>query len=306
MRALIVHHEHPSHLTFAEVPEPSPAPHEALVRIQAAAVNPGEVTHRLPAAAAGAVPGWEAAGVVLRAAVDGSGPVAGTPVVTVHEGGAWAELRAVPTAALGVLPAGTDSTAASTLPVAAGSALRALRVLSATPGRRILVTGASGSVGRFAVQLGAATGAHMIAAVRRPETAADLEDLGAAEIVVGPALSDVAPVDGVLETVGGEVLVTAFGRLAAGGRLLSVGRASGHATTFQPEQLMGDYGGHGRSITTFFLDDGTPGLDADLTWLGAQLAAGRLRTRVDWVVPAADAPTFLAEPKEGKVVISFE
>ncbi|WP_250032711.1 zinc-binding dehydrogenase [Paractinoplanes maris] len=305
MRALVVNHESPFPLALAEVPEPTTAPHEALIRVEAAAVNPGELADRLPAAPSGTIAGWEAAGVVLRPAADGSGPEAGTPVVTVWEGGAWAELRAVPTAALGVLPSGADFAAASTLPVAAGSALRALRALSAAPGRRILITGASGAVGRFAVQLGAAAGAHVIAAVRRPEAGTELLNLGAAEVVATPALTDLAPVDGVLETVGGEILVEAFGRLKAGGQLLSVGRASGRDITFRPEQLMGDHGSHGRSITTFFFGDGTPGVDADLTWLGGQLAAGRLHTHVSRVVSAADAPAALTEPADGRVVIDF-
>jgi NADPH:quinone reductase-like Zn-dependent oxidoreductase len=99
--------------------------------------------------------------------------------------GGWAELRAVPTAELAVVPAGVDLSAASTLPAAGVTALQALRALGSVLGRRVLVTGASGGVGRFAVQLAVLAGAEVVASVSRPARGTGLAGLGAAEIVVG-------------------------------------------------------------------------------------------------------------------------
>lgn len=72
-----------------------------------------------------------------RPAASGSGPAAGTPVVTLGPTGAWAELRAVPTDSLGVVPDGADPGAVSTVGVAGLTALHALRRTGPLLGRRL-------------------------------------------------------------------------------------------------------------------------------------------------------------------------
>ena len=120
-------------------------------------------------------------------------------MVTLGWSGAWAELRAVDTGELAVLPDGVEHGAAATLPVAGVTALRALRRTGPALGRRVLITGASGGVRRFAVQLAARAGAHVIAAVGRPERGAGLAELGA--FFVGPGFGpDLAYLAGLLAT----------------------------------------------------------------------------------------------------------
>jgi len=100
---------------------------------------------------------------VENAAADGSGAAEGERVVGVVRRGAWAQLAAVPTSQLAVLPAGVSDADAATLPTAGLTALRSLELGGLLLGRRVLVTGGSGGVGRYAVQLAALVGADVTA-----------------------------------------------------------------------------------------------------------------------------------------------
>lgn len=236
MRALLFDPEPPHRLRIGDAPDPIPRDFEVLVDTGAVSLNFGEVAFRAPAQELGTIFGWDAAGVVSRAAADGTGPPVGARVVTFGWRGAWAERRAVATTELAVLPDSVDLGAASTLPVAGVTALQALRRLGPVLGRRVLVTGAAGGVGRFAVQLAARAGAHVIASVGSSARAEGLSELGAAEVVIGiEPLS--APVFGVLDTVGGPQLSGVLGLLEEGGNVQWIGRASRQPLTLEVPQV---------------------------------------------------------------------
>ena len=95
MRALVAAAD-PPHPKLAEVPDPTPAPGQAVVEVRAFSLNRGE-TRRLATMEPGTVTGWDLAGVVRDAAADGSGPPAGARVVGLVDPGAWAERVAVST-----------------------------------------------------------------------------------------------------------------------------------------------------------------------------------------------------------------
>ena len=80
--------------------------------------------------------------------------------------GGWTERRAVATADLAIVPDEVDLGAASVVTVAGVTPLQALRALGSVAGRRVLITGASGGVGRIAVQVAAHAGAEVVASVR--------------------------------------------------------------------------------------------------------------------------------------------
>ncbi|MFF4623728.1 zinc-binding dehydrogenase [Nonomuraea jabiensis] len=267
MRALVVGPGAEGRL--AEVPEPAPGPGQALVEVRHASVNFSDLRHmgRLPE---GTVLGYDAAGVVLRAAEDGTGPREGARVAA-FGAGAWAERAAFDTGSMAVVPEGVDLVRAAALPMAGLTALRSLRAAGPAPGSRVLVTGASGAVGRLAVQLAGRAGAHVIASVSRPERAARLAaGLGApVDIVVG--LDGVEPVDVAIETVGGPALVAAWALLKPGGNLQSVGWACGQPAVFPPNSTFSL--GPARSLNSF--GDVTAPAD-DLAHLLALVAAGNI------------------------------
>lgn len=226
-------------LRFAELPDPVPTESQILLEVSAVSINFGEVAFLSRNLTPGTVPGWDSAGVVRKAAADGSGPPIGTRVVGFGWSGGWAELRTLETKNLAVLPDSVDFGKASALPVAGVTALQAIRALGPVVGRRVLVTGASGGVGRFAVQLAAIAGAQVVAAVGRVQRGAGLRELGAAEVVTD--LKEVGPVFGVLDNVGGELLAEAFSLVEVGGSAQSIGKASLRDTTidFEAERLRG-------------------------------------------------------------------
>lgn len=261
-----------STLAIREAPDPVPGPSQALVEVRAVSVNFGEAAFMSRNLEPGDIPGWDAAGVVRAAAADGSGPPVGTRVVGFGWKGGWAQLRAQDTVELAELPESVDFAEASALPVAAVTALQALRRLGPVIGRRVLVTGASGGVGRFAVQLASLAGAHVIALSSR---GADLASLGAAEVV--STLDGVGPVFGVLENVGGPLLADAFALVESGGSVQSIGKASLESTTidFEAERLRGG----DRRIEPFVIR--TP-VGADLAEIVRLLAARRLDPQIGW------------------------
>ena len=300
MRALVFDPARPHGLRLGDAPPPTPSASQVLVEVEATSFNFGELAFGSPSSEPGAVFGWDAAGVVIQAAADGTGPPVGTRVVTFGWDGAWAERRAVDVAELAAVPASVDLGAASALPVAGVTALQALRRLGALAGQRVLVTGASGGVGRFAVQLAAAGGAHVVASVGSRPRAEGLPELGAAEVVVGlDGLTE--PVFGVLDNVGGPQLAELLPLVAEGGSVQWIGRAA-RAPVVLEVPLIESL----RACRLEFFIVGTP-FGPDLAHLVGLLARGELDPQIGWRGPweRADeaAGALLARRVQGKAVL---
>lgn len=301
MRAVVYDPQAPANLSLGDVAEPVPADDEVLVDVKAFALNFGEIHWIANSRQPGEVPGWDSAGVVIRAAADGGGPPVGSRVVAFNWAGGWAQRRVAAAGNVAVLPDSVEFAAAAALPVAGVTALQAIRAIGPVVGRRVLITGASGGVGRFAVQLAARAGAHVVAAVGNAARGAGLIELGADEVVVG--LDSVTePVFGVLDNVGGPLLAQAFSLVSDGGSVQSIGMASGQPTTidFEVERRSG----HRKRLEPFVV---RAPFQADLEYLVALLAAGQLDPQIglsdswDNVSQAADA--LLSRRVAGKAVL---
>lgn len=306
MRALIVDHSARHGLRLGEAPDPVPEAHQALVAVHAASINFGDLVDNVQLAADGTVPGWEASGVVIRAAADGSGPQAGTPVATFGWTGGWAELRAVDTTLLSDVPEDADYGALATVPIAGVSALAALDRIGPTLGRRIMVTGASGGVGRYAVQLARFGGAHVTAVTGNLDKHGEtLRKLGAHEVFSSPDQSE-GPLDGVVDTVGGATLVQSFQLLGRDGTLVALGHVTDEPETFPAGALTSRPGQDNRSIRTFFMPEATD-FAQGLHWLTRLVASGTIDPGIAWRGDWADVDTAIdllhARRLSGKAVL---
>lgn len=284
-----------------EAPAPQAAPGTLVLGVEAISLNPGEITWPWDA---GVVPGWDIAGTVLQASPDGAGPAVGTRLAAILEAGGWAEQVAVPLGQLAVLPDGVSTEEAVTLGVAGVTARRILQQSGPLDGKQVLVTGAAGGVGRFAVQLAHRASATVTALVNREGQADELRGLGAAHVVVG---TDALPgrYDVVVDGVGGPALEAAIAAAAPGARIVTYGLASG-----RPAQIpfFAFVNAPGSTLQGYFIwQDDRDSLGADLGHLAALVAAGQLDARVAHVRPWADldaaADDLVSGRARGKTVV---
>jgi len=307
-RAVVVDQDAPGRLVIRPVPEPVPDRDEAVVHVRAISLNRGEV-RRSGMAAAGWRPGWDLAGTVERPAGDGSGPRAGTRVVGFLAEGAWAERVAVPTYALAELPDKVTFSQAATLPVAGLTALHALAKGGLLLGRRVLVTGATGGVGDFAVQLARLAGAHVTASARRADQAPALRQLGAHEVVVGDEVPPSPRYDLVIESVGGRTLGTALAALERGGVCVTLGVSAAAVVTFDTRQFFTS----GRTTLYgfyLFTELGSEPAAVGLRRLADLVAAGQLSPHISlerpWTEIGQVAQDLMARRFPGKAVLTLD
>ena len=235
----------PSTVALQQVAVPQPRAGEVRVRIGAAAVNYTDVL-----LVAGGyqvkleppfVPGSEFAGVVdaLGEGVEASDGARflgiGNEVSGTTHVGSFAEYVVVPAAALSAKPDALDMGQAAAFSVAYRTAYHTLRsVANVTAGETVLVLGAGGGVGLAAVQIAKALGCRVIAAASSRTKRSAAVDAGADEAVDYTAddfrarLREVAPtLDVVVDPVGGTATELSLRSMSPGGRLVTVGYASG-------------------------------------------------------------------------------
>ena len=208
----------------------------------------------------------------------------------------WGERVAADTDRIAILHDDTTFAEAATLPVAGMTAMRALRRGGSLLGKRVLVTGAAGGVGRFAVELAARSGAVVTAVAGDAERSRGLEDLGAVEV-----LSDMADADGgfdlILESAGGASLEQAFRVVNHSGVIVVFGSSSGDPASFS----FRDFSQRPIRVEVFFVYESGRPFGPDLQVLADLAGDGSLHPQVGLEVSWDDAATAFAALRERRV-----
>jgi NADPH:quinone reductase len=307
MRALVADPTASPALSLADVPDPTPGPGQLLLDMEAASVNRGEVrtAGKQPP---GTVIGWDVAGTVAALGEGVSEFDAGERVVALSpSAGAFAERVVVPAEWTAPLPGACDFVTAATLPVAGVTAVGILRLARVHAGDRVLVTGAAGGVGHFAVQVALQAKAAVTGQARSQERAASLRDLGA-EALIHPG--DGSPVEGefdvVVDGIGGPMVGPLLDATATGGRVVVYGNSADAESTFRVERF------YSKGITIFgfrvFTSVPPTQVVKDMANLADQAASGALDVKVQATAPLVDAVGLIRDLYDrkvtGKVVIT--
>jgi NADPH:quinone reductase-like Zn-dependent oxidoreductase len=195
---------------------------------------------------------------------------------------------------------------AATLPVAGLTALRALEIAGFVLGKRVLVTGASGGVGRFAVQLAAQAGARVTGVSRNEERGRGLVELGASDVLFD--LEGAEEFDAILEGVGGASLSAAMGLVAGRGTVVSYASSDPSPVSFGARTLFGRApGAILRGLFVFEEIERTGTATQDLGRLASLVAAGDLDCQIDfegsWRDPGPAIEALLDRRIAGKAVL---
>jgi NADPH:quinone reductase-like Zn-dependent oxidoreductase len=308
MRALVATANAQAPLELRDVDAPQAGATESLVDVRAVSINRGEL-RLLGARPAGWRPGQDIAGVVSQAAADGSGPPVGTRVVALVDQAGWAERVAVPSSRIAALPDDVSFAQAATLPVAGLTALRALRLGGTLLGKSVVVTGASGGVGHFAVQLAAHAGAHVVGISRNPERGEALLEAGDVQIAADMQSLQGRRFDLILESVGGESLTQALRLVGRDGTVVIFGNSSGEEARVAFGSIMS--APHATLYAFFVYESGAPPtFGADLATLAGEIAAHRLHPQVgleaSWRDPLGALTALRERRLEGKAILTLD
>ncbi len=314
MRRLEMSPGEAGNLVFNQAPRPEPGPGDALIRVSAFSMNRGELGMASDPASKGRTIGWDFAGSIELPAADGSTPTRGTRVVGWRpQMDAWAEYVACPASYLAEIPDSVPDGLAATLPVAGLTALASLDKGTRLVGNRVLVTGITGGVGGFALQLAKLSGAHVVAQVRKPEQSEVAKSLGADEIIVsadGSGMEHAGQFRLIVDGVGGSMLSALVRLVAKGGTLVCYGVTGGSESTLHLYPDLFGSGGQ-RSIygLTLYTEAELEPSSIGLSRLLSLAAEGRLRTdishQVDWSEAPSIAQHLIDRRFSGKAVLTL-
>ena len=308
MKAVRIHEfGGPDKLVYEDAPKPEPKNGEVLIKIAAAGINPVDsmigagkmetmVHHTLPL-----ILGWDAAGTVEAVGPDVSNLKAGDTVFAyadIRVNGAYAEYISLPAAIVCPKPASLDFTAAGAIPLAGTTAWEALfEQANLTSGQTILVHGAGGAVGGFAVQFAKAHGATVYATAAGDDVAY-VQGLGVDTVIdykTEKFEDAVHDVDVVLDTLSGDTRARSWVTLKGGGVLVSTLPGADAPPDAAARGIVG------KSFSAH--PDG-----AHLAEIGKLIDAGKVKVRVGATFPLSEAKQAQEQAAgghtKGKVVLT--
>lgn len=333
MRALVLsRYGGPEHTALTDVPQPSPRTGELLVRVHAAGLNP--VDFKTRAGALKIIHNYPLP-IVMGNELSGVVEAVGPGVMRFAKGdrvfarvnkdimGAFAEYAVVHEDHAARMPTSLDFPSAAAVPLAALTALQALRdELRLSADERIFIPGATGGVGTFAIQIAKQLGAH-VAATASPRGEALVKRLGA-DVVIDYSRErfeyKLSGYDCAFDLLGGDTLTRLWSVLKPGGRVVSIagmpepvtarkdlGRGSGLAALFWvaslPTRLRAAR--HGLSYRYLFMHPS----GADLAYLASLIDAKKLEVVIDRVFSFSEAKEAMAYLEtghaKGKVVLAM-
>ncbi len=282
----------PEALCYEDVPSPEPGQEEVLVRVHAASVNPFD--WKMREGMLGPLPMPKILGCDFSGVVEALGPgvtdfFVGQSVFG-HSGfgGAFADLVAAPLGRLAQRPPSLDDVEAAATPLCALTAWQALfEIGDLQSGQKVLIHGAAGGVGTFAIQLALRQGAAVIGTASARNLPM-LRKLGVQQVIDYNATrfeDTVRSVDVVLDLIGGETQDRSWKVLKTGGRLVStVSKPSAQRALL--------CGVRATKMQTHMRAD-------ELTLMGDLISNGELKVIVDRVLPLFRAPEALELSRRG-------
>ena len=250
MKAIRIHeHGGPEVLQYADIPDPTPQAHEAVVKIDAAGINFIDIYFRT-----GLYPtklpftnGQEGAGTVVAVGADAGDVKVGDRVAYTGVQGSYAEYAAVPADRLVPVPEGLDTKTAAAV-MLQGMTVHYLThsTFKLGPGHTILTHAAAGGVGLFLVQVAKMLGARVIGTCSTEEKAARARAAGADAVILyteqdfeaeTKRLTGGRGVDAVYDSVGKATWEGSLNSLKPRGTMVSFGNASGPVAPFSPLEL---------------------------------------------------------------------
>ncbi|MDQ1080264.1 zinc-binding alcohol dehydrogenase family protein [Pseudoroseomonas cervicalis] len=301
----------PEVLRYQEVPDPVCAPDGVLIRVEAIAIEGGDLIHRAasPPPRPDHIPGFAAAGEIVAVGAQVRDRRIGQKVTSFDMAGSHAALRAVAASRTWLMPEGLDMAAGAALPIAFGTADHCLFARAGLgAGETVLVQAGAGGVGLAAIQLAHRAGATVLATVSGAARAERLAALGLDHAIDHRAVD---PVEAVLRHTGGRgvdlvldpvgsTLQASLAALRPEGRLVFVGNAGGAGLevslwpALQANQTL-----HGVFMGTQFEK---PEVYSSVSRLLQRAASGELEVVIDRRFPLSAAAEAHAHAESGSLL----